>query len=124
MVPSFDPNRFSGQVDFRVSESHANWRVMTVIDTAYDQKFVEGLSANHLFDKFRMETRQVGSGDRAAVIFYPTAKDNDVRINARRKLLGYLTRLKYPIVWKEAGYGYDITKSGRIHRSWKLNKVL
>lgn len=124
MVQPFDKDMFTGQVDFRISENHNNWRILTFLTEKQDSTLVGNLSRSKLLDKFKMETRQIGTGNKVGLTFHPLATNSKERADTRRRLIRCLSRNHLPVIWKEGKYGYEINKSGRIERTWKLNRIL
>jgi hypothetical protein len=112
-------HEYTGQVNFNISP-HGKWRVWTLIKSADDASIAQAFLDKKLFDLYQMNVHTINSNIRLMLEFVPKNIPMDHQ-SARRDLLRFLTARKLPIIWKEGRHGYEITKSGTIHRKWKLN---
>ncbi len=110
---------YTGQVDFRISP-RGSWRVWTLIKLKDDEQLMHDLMARKLGEWYRMDVHAISSNTRIMLEFGMKETCTDIPV-ARRDLLRFLTVRKLPIIWKEGKHGYEIDRSGRIHRKWRLN---
>lgn len=112
---------YRGQVDFRLV---TDWQVMSFMEERMAVVFALALADTKLAAQFEISSLPLETNDRRLVLhFIPKCMKQTDSDQARKSLLRLLTRLKLPIIWKEGKTGYDINKSGRIHRFWRLNSV-
>lgn len=117
-------HEYSGQIDFRINAERMDWQVLTWMPAGnLSVGFISHMANLQLWDLFHVKERPLNSCEQIAMTFRPRKMPNDKATDARRKLLSFLTKHKLKIVWKEATHGYDINRSGRIHRKWRLNTV-
>lgn len=113
-------NEYNGQVDFRVSAKHRNWRVLTFFPSRFERNITQDLYALGLLESFYFDVNNLSSSPKVChVTFAPASKGNP---SERRHLLRYLESKKYPIIWKEDNFGYEIDGAGRISKKWNLFK--
>lgn len=120
-LPSGTVNEYGGQVNFKLSP-RGKWRVWTVVKQADDMAIAQAFSDRKLFEQYDMGVHAINSSTRMMLEFAPKDTPMDAQA-ARRELLRFLTGRKLPIIWKEGRHGYEISRSGTIHRKWKLNSV-
>lgn len=112
---------YRGQIDFHIAQ---DWQVLTFMQDTMTMVFAMKISKTNLSKMFDIRTKALESNDMTlAITFVPLFSTRDKETKARRTLLRFLTHLKLPIIWKEHKHGYEISKSGRIHKSWKLNTI-
>lgn len=117
-------HEYNGQIDFSVSDKGERWQVSTLVDMEKALTFSKGMAEYHLFDKYSMDEHVLRSVDKALMTFRPRKTLNEAgRTKARRALLKFLTKVKLRVIWKEGHHGYQIDRSGRIFRKWRLNNV-
>lgn len=111
---------YNGQVDFRVV---TDWQVLSFLPEGAMMRFAKEMNTVRLSDLFDIRSRGMASTPKQSVTFAPLFMSAVKSDDARRKLLSLLSRLKMPMIWKEGKFGYDISRSGRIYRKWRLNTV-
>lgn len=114
----------TGQLNWRVSDHHTSWQVTTFISDALDVTLMSELVDKGLLERFHVGSTALQTTKQLMVWFRPQPMDVEERVDARRTLVKYLAHKRLPIIWKEAGFGYEINKSGGIQRTWKLNRVM
>ncbi len=116
-------HEYTGQIDFRINACRTDWQVFVVVPVKSALHFTMGLTNLSMWDRFQIKERPLTHGSGIALTFKPRPLSEDVLIDARRKLLRFLTKHKLKIIWKEAHHGYEIQRSGRVYRKWRLNTV-